>query len=242
MKLFDRKNFTMLFAGDSITDGNRGRSMDCNHIMGHGYAEMVAATLGLRYAVLTPRFVNRGVSGSTSLAMWSRWNAEVISLRPDLISILIGINDLSTGSPDTVISRYERVYRTLLEETRRALPEVELMLLEPFSFDIPKQEKPYEEVPHPLCEPITMVPWSDTEQATPEKKSETTYVISAMQRLLPAIAADFGALYVPLRERLCAAAARSTSKYIVWDGIHPTIVGHCVIADAVLEALATQGI
>ena len=54
---------TVLFQGDSITDGNRGRTADPNHILGHGYVFSIASRYGAAYPELGLGFVNRGVSG-----------------------------------------------------------------------------------------------------------------------------------------------------------------------------------
>lgn len=84
---------TILFQGDSITDGNRGRDQDPNHIHGHGYVYLIAAELGYELVDTQPHFINRGIrgiSGNRVSDMYARWNEDAISLRPDLISILAG--------------------------------------------------------------------------------------------------------------------------------------------------------
>src|SRR5882757_7118462 len=63
----DSKSFTLLFQGDSITDGNRGRTEDPNHIMGHGYAFSIASRLGADYPERNLHFINKGISGNTIL-------------------------------------------------------------------------------------------------------------------------------------------------------------------------------
>src|SRR3954470_23665676 len=87
----------ILFQGDSITDGNRGRSLDPNHILGHGYAFIVAAKYGSQYPKRHLTFLNRGVSGNTVADLTKRWDKDTIDLKPDVLSILIGINDLGHG-------------------------------------------------------------------------------------------------------------------------------------------------
>ena len=81
----------ILFQGDSITDGNRGRNADPNHILGHGYAFIIAAKYGAAFAALNLDFMNRGVSGNTVLALQKRWAKDTIELKPDVLSILVGI-------------------------------------------------------------------------------------------------------------------------------------------------------
>ena len=83
----------ILFQGDSITDGNRGRSADPNHVLGHGYVFIIAAKYGAAFPELKLDFLNRGVSGNTVLDLEKRWQKDVLDLKPDVLSILIGVND-----------------------------------------------------------------------------------------------------------------------------------------------------
>lgn len=95
----------ILFQGDSITDGNRGRSADPNHILGHGYAFITAARHGAAFAESKLDFMNRGVSGNTVLELEKRWQKDTLDLKPDVLSILIGVNDHSRGLPSINSSR-----------------------------------------------------------------------------------------------------------------------------------------
>src|SRR5258708_37951134 len=90
--IFQRET-RILFQGDSITDGNRGRSADPNHILGHGYAFIIAAKYGAALAPLNLEFMNRGVSGNTVLELQKRWPADTLELKPDVLSVLIVISD-----------------------------------------------------------------------------------------------------------------------------------------------------
>jgi lysophospholipase L1-like esterase len=119
----------ILFQGDSITDGNRGRSADPNHILGHGYAFIVAARQGAAFPERKLDFLNRGVSGNTVLDLQKRWAKDTLALKPDLLSIMIGVNDHGKGVPLDV---YESTYDQLLTETRAQNPKIKLVLLEPF--------------------------------------------------------------------------------------------------------------
>ena len=74
----------ILFQGDSITDGNRGRSADPNHILGHGYVFIIAAKYGAAFPDLKLDFLNRGVSGNTVLDLEKRWQKDALDLKPDL--------------------------------------------------------------------------------------------------------------------------------------------------------------
>ena len=123
---FDTNNggggFNFLFQGDSITDGNRSRSDDWNHVMGHGYQYIIASRLWYDFPSKGFHFFNRGVSGNKVPDLAQRWQEDTIALKPDLLSILIGINDTSAfinGNKDFTSLQYEADYRALLLQTKK---------------------------------------------------------------------------------------------------------------------------
>src|SRR5881275_2428544 len=105
-----RPGTRVLFQGDSITDGNRGRTADPNHILGHGYAFIISAKFGAAFAAMNLDFMNRGVSGNTVRELQKRWEKDTLELKPDVLSILIGVNDQSHDVP---LDEYERTYEEL---------------------------------------------------------------------------------------------------------------------------------
>lgn len=119
----------ILFQGDSITDGNRGRSADPNHILGHGYVFITAARHGATFPTAKLDFFNRGVSGNTVRDLQKRWSKDTLELKPDILSIMIGVNDRSKNVP---LDEYEKVYDELLTEARAANPQLKLVLCAPF--------------------------------------------------------------------------------------------------------------
>jgi len=119
----------ILFQGDSITDGNRGRSADPNHILGHGYVFLIAARHGAAFPDAKFDFINRGVSGDTVLDLEKRWQTDTLDLKPDLLSILIGVNDHGKGVP---LEQYEQVYDQVITAAKGANPKLKLVLGEPF--------------------------------------------------------------------------------------------------------------
>ena len=119
----------ILFQGDSITDGNRGRNADPNHILGHGYVFIIAARQGAAFPERKLDFMNRGVSGNTVLDLEKRWQKDTLDLKPDILSILIGVNDDGRGIP---LDQYEQVYDGLINQARAANPKLKLVLCEPF--------------------------------------------------------------------------------------------------------------
>jgi len=123
-----KANATILFQGDSITDGNRGRSADPNHILGHGYCFIIAAKYGAQYPERKWTFLNRGISGNKVTDLAARWQKDTLDLKPDVLSILIGIND----SGHIPLDQYEQVYDKLLDDARTANPDIRFILCEPF--------------------------------------------------------------------------------------------------------------
>jgi len=119
----------ILFQGDSITDGNRGRSLDPNHILGHGYAFIIAARHGAAFPERKLDFFNRGVSGNTVLNLETRWAKDTLALKPDLLSVMIGVNDNGKG---VALEVYENTYDKILTEARAQNPKLKLVLMEPF--------------------------------------------------------------------------------------------------------------
>ena len=116
----------ILFQGDSITDGNRGRTEDPNHILGHGYVFNIASYLGAEYPQKF-EFFNRGIGGDTSTRLLARWHTDAVALKPDLTTILIGTNDTHHGIAP---KRYESVLHMLIDD----LPDSKIILMEPFRY------------------------------------------------------------------------------------------------------------
>ena len=131
----------VLFSGDSITDGNRGRKMDCNHIMGHGYQFIVSARLAYDNSERRPKFINKGYSGATMGKLLETWQEDVIDNCPTVLSILAGTNDGLFGfqnglTVSEVEERYENDLTKAVRQTREALPDTKIIICEPFYFPL----------------------------------------------------------------------------------------------------------
>ena len=136
---------TILFQGDSITDGRRDREND--QYRGSGYATMVSAQLMYEQPGAF-RCVNRGVSGNRILDVYARIRCDIENVQPDVMSLLIGINDVwhETNFGNGVNQeRFERVLDLLLSDLRASLPQTKLMLLEPFVLKASATEGAWEE-------------------------------------------------------------------------------------------------
>lgn len=207
-----KKNSLVLFQGDSITDCGRhkenvweGEAPLFNSAMGAGYAQMIAADLRASRAGDNLDFLNRGISGNRVVDLYARWKSDALNLKPALISILIGVNDTwheAKRSNGVKPERYEKIYRMLLEWTREVLPRTDLVLLEPFILPCGAVE------PH----------WE------PE--------MAQRRDIVKRLAGEFGGLFVPLQERFSRAAEATGPEYWLGDGVHPTLAGHRLIADA----------
>ena len=191
----------ILFQGDSITDGNRGRGADPNHILGHGYAFIIAAKYGAAFAPLNLEFINRGVSGNTVPDLQKRWTADTLELKPDVLSVLIGINDQGHGLP---LDQYEPAYDALLTEAKAANPKLRLVLCEPFTLPVGKRKENYEM-------------WRAG--------------VQARQDAVARLAAKHGAALVRFQQVFDAACKIAPAEHWIWDGVHPTYSGHQLMAD-----------
>jgi lysophospholipase L1-like esterase len=191
----------ILFQGDSITDGNRGRNLDPNHILGHGYQFIIAAKYGAELAGRHLIFLNRGVSGNTVADLAHRWQTDTLDLQPDVLSILIGVNDLGSG---VTAEQYEERYDQLLAATVRALPKVRLVLGEPFGLPVGKKKGIW-----------------------PAYRAELIERDAIVNRL----GAKYHAPVVHYQKMFEDANQRAPADYWIWDGVHPTYSGHQLMAD-----------
>lgn len=196
-----RPDARILFQGDSITDGNRGRSLDPNHILGHGYAFIIAARQGAAYPERHLTFLNRGVSGNKVTDLARRWQAETLDLKPDILSILIGVNDQAASVP---IEQFEQDYDKLLADTRAVYPQIRLVLCAPFALPVGGVKERYET-------------WS--------------VGLRQRQEVVARLATKYQAALVRFQPVFDAACKNAPADYWMWDGIHPTYSGHQLMAD-----------
>lgn len=230
------KDDILLFAGDSITHGGRLLSMDLNHIMGHGYQEIISAKLAAENIENMPRFVNKGVSGDRISHIYARW-ADILKQKPTIISLLAGIND--TGAfpvlkPETIAKKYIYVLKGLLNDTFEYLPRVKFILCEPFYLPARNQDAPYENIPHPFCE--SYFKFGNTSVSEEEIKG-TKESIALIQQGLREVAKEYSLIFVPFQDMFDSYAKKVPSSYLVWDNVHPTMVGHQLMADRWLEVV-----
>jgi len=134
------KNDVVVFQGDSITDGGRAKTgNDYNHTMGQSYAFILSAQIGALYPERNLTFLNRGISGNRVTELAARWKTDALDLKPNVLSILVGINDLSRLTAE----QYEQAYDQLLADTIAALPNTKIILGEPFLLPVGKHKDNY---------------------------------------------------------------------------------------------------
>jgi lysophospholipase L1-like esterase len=201
----------ILFQGDSITDAGRNR-LACQankpSALGEGYARMAALDLLERYPDRSLQCYNRGVSGDTLADLSRRWARDTLPLLPDLLSVLIGVNDLWQALSSTGVMGHDRFrenLRELLVRTRKAFPEIRLALCQPFLL------------------PAGMIPAGWMDEAA--RLGETTAVL----------AEEFTADLVPFQQALNDAAAEQPPSSLLFDGVHPTPDGHRLLTDCWLD-------
>lgn len=200
---------TILFQGDSITDAQRGRTPVQE--LGQGYAMMAAARLEAAYPELALNFLNRGVSGNRAKDLRARWQADCLDLRPDWVSILIGINDTwrrFDRHDATPTEAYEADLRAVLEASRAAGQR--LILCEPFVLPVPPDRAAW--------------------------RTDLDPRIHAVR----ALAVEFGAVLVPFDGLFAAAACRRPAAFWAHDGVHPSLAGHALMAGAWLRAVGAD--
>ncbi len=215
----------VLFIGDSVTDGGWGRSggsmmssaernhSDLNHIYGHSYMMLCAAHYEAEQPEEGFEFFNRGISGDDLTKLEARWQKDAVALRPDVLSVLVGINDVYNYVADTTkpfdFGGWDRRYRALLDKVKAVNPSVKIVIGTPFVAKVGKRGKD-------------------------AKYIRAEMMVEALADVLEGIAKDYGA--VLLRYDLLFAKQEKRypnvpMKHWIWDSIHPTAAGHKLMAD-----------
>jgi len=201
------KGSVILFQGDSITDCGRNRESaepNAAGALGTGYPLLITAAVLAAHAARGFKFYNRGISGNKVPDLQQRWTTDAIDLKPDVLSILIGVNDfwhkLDHGYNGTV-QDYEQQYAALLQTTRDALPHVHLIVLEPFVLRTGAVDARW-------------FPEFDQRRAAAAR-----------------VAARARATFVPLQTIFNQRTRTAPPEYWAADGVHPTPAGHAVIAE-----------
>lgn len=204
----------VLFQGDSITDCGRSRDLAAaNHPdgLGRGYAFIAGGLLRARNPGLGLQVLNRGVGGDRVTDLLKRWDDDCLKLKPDVLSLLLGVNDWCKHHRPEVegveTRMFERLYRELLEKTRKALPKVRLVLAEPFVL-------PFDWV---------LPTWRED--------------LAVRQEMVRRMAKDFDAVFVAYQSAFDAGCREIAATYWSADGVHPSHAGHSLMARTWLAAV-----
>ncbi len=207
MSLSVSRETKLLFIGDSITDC--GRTTDADHL-GSGYVRRIRDLLAAKDPSNCPAVINTGISGNRVTHLAARWDRDVIAHSPDIVSIMIGINDVWHGldgkSDGVGIDEYIATYRKLIGSLRAALPKTKLV----------------------LCEPTVICPPSPA-----EGNERLQPYVRAVNDLGKSLGAD---VIVPTHGTFRRAQEQRPDLEWTTDGVHPASAGHMLIATTWLGA------
>jgi len=204
----------ILFQGDSITDAGREKMSEWannGRSFGTGYAYNIASWLLEELAEKELTIYNRGISGNKVYQLSDRWDKDCMDLKPNVLSILIGVNDywhFRNGNYDGTPEVYENDFRKLLQRTRAVLPHIKLV----------------------ICQPFVLTGTSAVDESWLEP-------FRPYQESAAKIAGEFGATWVPFQEAFDKALEHAPSTYWAGDGVHPSMAGSQLMAESWLEAL-----
>ena len=154
--------------------------------------------------------MNRAISGNRVVDLYARWKIDALNLKPDVLSIMIGVNDTwheKARANGVEVPRYTRIYRELLEWTKATLPAIKLVLLEPYVLEFGAVG------------------------------SDWIEEMAARTQVVRQLAKEFGATLIPTQDILNEAVKRAAPEHWLADGVHPLLAGHQLIADAWLKAV-----
>jgi lysophospholipase L1-like esterase len=208
------KGETILLQGDSITDCGRNRQNEdtpnSQSMLGSGYAMFIAADILANHADLDLKIYNRGISGNKVFQLAERWDKDCIDLQPNVLSILIGVNDFwhaKTGDYKGTVETYETDYRKLLARTQNELPRTKIVICEPF-----------------IIHGGTAL----------DNTWETEF--SAYRKVAKTLASEFDLTLVPFQSVFNEALKKAPAGYWGPDGVHPSMAGAQLMAQAWLKA------
>ena len=199
------KGDVILFQGDSITDAGRSREKagvpNEQPGLGKGYAWMAAADILVSQPDV--KIFNRGISGNKVFQLAERWQADCLDIKPNVLSVLIGVNDIwhsLSGNYKGTVEIYEKDYKALLERTTKALPEVKLVVCEPFVL---------------RCGAVTdkWFPEFDGYRAAARRAAD-----------------EFQAVFVPFQAIFDEAVKYAPPEHWAGDGVHPSANGAALMA------------
>jgi len=192
----------ILFQGDSITDC--GRDRNDFHGLGNGYVKKIKDfNAGLEV-------LNRGISGDRVADLKARWDEDCIKLKPDVLSVLIGVNDawrIIDSGAECDYENFHIKYHSILTYTKKELPKTKIVILEPFLFKIGAGNLEFRKL------------------------------LDKNIDIIRDIAREFADVYIPLDGILQSYRIHHNDEKLIPDGVHPSDLGHSILATEVIETL-----
>lgn len=208
------KEDMILFQGDSITDAGRKKKEAAENnasALGGGYAMIAASELLFKYAGKNLKIYNRGISGNKVYQLADRWEEDCLALKPNVLSILVGVNDYwhtLVNNYTGTIKTYHDDYRALLDRTKQKLPDVKLVIGEPYAL---KGIKSVDEKWFPA--------------------------FNEYRAVAKEIAKSFDAVFIPYQSIYENAEKQAPGVYWTADGVHPTLAGARLMSHAWMAAV-----
>ncbi|MHB9026119.1 MAG: SGNH/GDSL hydrolase family protein [Armatimonadota bacterium] len=207
-----RDGHTILFIGDSITNCGRNGPSES---WGEGYVKIFADLLLCRRPTEHFTVLNKGVGMHTVIELQERWTDDVLDHHPDIVSVLIGINDAAhyaTNSPRNITpERYAEVYDELLDRTRRVLPSSGILLLEPF--------------------------YITRDTAPASIRNTMMHALTPFRMVVRDLARRYQTGFLPLHDLFMRLLRHHAPETFCPEPVHPYAAGHTVIAEALCRYL-----
>jgi lysophospholipase L1-like esterase len=220
----------ILFIGDSITDGDRSRTGDVNHALGDTFVRLIAARYGADHPAQGIEFLNRGINGHRITDLEERWESDCLALQPDLVSILVGVNDAASvveltvpppprsdgRPPKSLVTRemFRDTYDRLLTHTRKSLPSVRIVLCTPFVLPVDKIGRSWDL-------------WNGE--------------VSLRSSMIRDLARRHGTELLEFQPLFDRASQLAPAEFWMPDGVHPSAAGHQIMADEWLRKISHEG-
>ncbi len=226
---------TILFQGDSITDCGRyrkatdkkqytrvlfsdGKLFKKKTALGDGYPAMVSSSLEKAFPG-EYKFFNRGVGGDKITSVYERMQKDIIALKPDCMSLLIGVNDVwhryDFGQCGTTAEKFEEIYDLLLSEVKAEIPGIKLIIMGPFVLEGTATEN---------------------RDSQPDRYAEFTSEVARLAAIAEKLAGKYGCPFIDLQSVFDEAVKSTPAKELLSDGVHPTEKGHSLITEQWLAA------
>lgn len=191
----------IIFQGDSITDANRNRCLFEG--LGNGYVKFVA----LKLKESGCKFLNKAIAGDRVADMLARWDKDVIQETPNIVTVLIGINDIlskngiiATRNGDA-FDKFEENMRKVFERNKQALSNCQMIVMSPFLL------------------------------RTVFTEADILNDLETVKKLLSKLCEEYSATYIDLDELFCVGCKIYRPRTLSKDGIHPTKTGAKLIAN-----------